>query len=116
MTNRHRGDYFERQTRDALMALGWVVIRAAGSLGPADLVAMRGGDRPLLISCKLNGRIDPHERLELISAAWAAGGRGLLAWRSKPGYVELLAVHKKPGRGEPVDVIKVPPRRKAEPL
>ena len=97
------------------MALGWVVIRAAGSLGPADLVALRMGDRPLLLSCKLSGRIDPAERDLLLAAAHAAGGRALVAMRSRPGYVELRSVATRPGYGV-VDTLKVPPRRKDEHL
>ena len=47
MTNRTRGDDFERQTKDALRAYEWLVVRSAGSLGVADLVALRGGNTPL---------------------------------------------------------------------
>jgi hypothetical protein len=44
---RAAGDYFERRTRDALVADGWTVIRTAGSLGIADLVALRADRDPL---------------------------------------------------------------------
>lgn len=110
-SNRHRGDYFERQTRDALEALGWVVIRSAGSMGPADLWALRRGDKPLLISCKLSGRIDPEERRQLLQVSEQAGARGVLAMRARPGYVELRTVHLRPGF-RVIDYIHVPPRER----
>ena len=114
MTNRHRGDYFERQTRDALRECGWVVIRGAGSMGPADLVALRAGTRPLLISCKLHGRIGPAERLTLLDYADIAGARALLALRARPGYVQLRTVNIHPA-SVIVDSLKVPTRKRGEP-
>jgi len=116
LTQRQRGDYHEHRTRDALEALGWCVTRAAGSLGPADLVALRVGDKPLLISCKLSGRIDPAERETLHTTARRAGARPLVASRDKPGWIRLQAVlWDSPGsrsRLEDVDRIRAPKRRK----
>lgn len=114
LTNRQRGDYFERQTRDALLALGWHVTRAAGSLGVADLVALRADAKPLLVSCKLNGYIGPAERADLHAAARAAGARPLVAHRPRDGWVELRAVTPQaPSALTHVDTIKVPSRKKA---
>jgi Holliday junction resolvase len=112
MGNRQRGDYFERQTRDALAGCGWYVVRSAGSLGVADLVALRVGRRPLLVSCKLSGRIDPGERADLIAAAVMAGARPMLAQRERAGWVSVSSV---PSSGRPivVDELKVP--RRVEP-
>lgn len=114
MTPRQRGDYFEHQTRDALRAHDWFVIRAAGSLGIADLVALRDGKTPLLVSCKLDGRVSPAERQKLAATAQAAGARAILASRRKPGWVTLWAVKLDQ---MPVDLneeLKVPTRRRAE--
>lgn len=110
-SNRHRGDYFERQTRAALRALGWVVNRSAGSMGAADLWALRRGNTALFVSCKLNGRIDPHERAVLLSTADQAGARGIVATRVKPGWVELRSVHLTPGYSV-IDSLHVPPRER----
>jgi Holliday junction resolvase len=109
MGNRQRGDYFERQTRDALAGCGWYVVRSAGSLGVADLVALRQGRRPLLVSCKLSGRIDPTERADLVAAALMAGARPMVAQRSRPGWVAVSTV---PTSGRPIviDELKVPRR------
>ena len=113
MTNRGRGDYFEHQTRDALDACGWVVLRAAGSLGPADLVALRRGNTPLLVACKVGAlRIDPAERLAIITAAEQAGARPLLAHRGVPGQVDLWTVQVGPQR-QRVDRLPVPSRKRS---
>ena len=51
-----RGANFERRVRVQLEAQGWLVVRAAGSRGPFELVALRsdGGGRTIvrLIQCK----------------------------------------------------------------
>lgn len=109
-SNAQRGVYFERQARDALVVNGWVVIRAAGSLGPADLVALRNGSTPLLLSCKISKRISPRERHQLISAAEQAGARPLLATRVRPGWVDLFTVHLGP-EGKHVETLKAPARQ-----
>lgn len=112
LSNRQRGDYFERQVRDALAAHGWLVIRSAGSLGIADLVALRAGKTPTLVSCKLSGRIGPGERAALILAADKAGARPLVAMRPRGGRVQLLAVLRGTARMVPIDILRVPPREK----
>jgi len=91
--NRRAGDYLERQTKAALAAQGWWVIRAAGSFGEADIVALRTGMASMLISCKVDGRIGPKERTELIDAATRAGARPIMASRAKRGYIDLGLVH-----------------------
>jgi Holliday junction resolvase len=108
-TNRQRGDYFERQTRAALESIGWLVIRSAGSLGPADLVALRAEHPAMLVSCKLHGYLGPLERATLLTAAAKAGARPMVARRDKPGWV-LLAFLPPDGRPLDVDTVKVPRR------
>jgi Holliday junction resolvase len=91
--NRNRGDYFERQTRHALEAVGWLVVRSAGSLGPADLIAVRrsSDNQPhvLLIACKTDGHISPAERANLLAAADQAAAEALLAHRPSRGLIQL---------------------------
>jgi len=113
LTNRQRGDYFERQVRDPLRAHGWVVIRSAGSLGVADIVALRKGNTPALVSCKLSARIGPDERAALIEAADRAGARAVVAHRPRGGRVELLAVFRASSRLVPIGTLRVPPRDRA---
>ena len=108
-SNRQRGDYLERQTRAALRAHGWIVVRSGGSLGVADIVALRAGNTPLLVSCKLNGQQPRQERIALVEAARTAGARPLLACRVMRGYVDFYAVMIEPGLRH-VDHVKVPAR------
>lgn len=112
---RQRGDYFERQVRTALQLAGWFVIRAAGSHGPADLVALRAQRKPLLVSCKLNGRLGPAERQELLDAARAAGGRPVLATRPRRGRVLLGVVLQEGKRIAPIDELDAPRDEETDP-
>jgi len=114
VSNRGRGDYFERQTVAALSSRGWVARRSGGSLGAADVWALRSGNTPLLISCKLRGAISPAERMALIHLARKAGARPILAHRQKPGWVELTRVTEGPG-GAHVASIPVPKRVRTQP-
>lgn len=91
-TNRSKGDYLERSTRAALEQHSWFVIRAAGSHGVADLVALRAGFMPLLISCKTNGKIPRTERAALIATAADTEAMPVLAYRTTRGYVDLAIV------------------------
>lgn len=109
MNNRSRGDYFERQVRDALRAAGWYVIRSAGSQGAADLIALRAGNTPLLVQCKLGGRISRPERQALLDAAFGAGGRPIVALRPQGGRIQLLAILES-HRLAPLDLLRVPTR------
>lgn len=110
MGNRQRGDYFERQTRAALEAAGYYVVRSAGSYGVADLVGLKHGCRPLMVSCKVSGVIPKRERQRLLDVADDAGSRALVAIRQRPGHVTLLTPLRVNLRLVEVDVLKVPPR------
>jgi Holliday junction resolvase len=66
-----------------LRAEGWVVYRAAGSHGYADLVALRAGDIPMLVQVKtdVKGPFDhfrPEERRALREEAERAGAQAML--------------------------------------
>jgi Holliday junction resolvase len=114
--NRARGDYFERQARHALEARGWFVIRSAGSFGIADLVALREGNTPMLVSCKLSGRIGPAERHELLETARTSGARAVVAMRPRAGRVMLATVVAGTSHLVPIDTLPVPPKMAHEPL
>lgn len=92
---RRKGDTFERVTATWLRDRGFYVSRSAGSLGIADLVALRSDTSPLLISCKVNGRIGPEEWAELFDTATDAGAFPLVAWRmdraARPIFGYLLS-------------------------
>lgn len=108
---RQRGDYFERRTRAALESQGWLVVRSAGSLGCADLIALRAGLTPMLISCKVSKHLPRTQLLVLATAAEKAGAWGVLAWSLKPGWVGLEIVTRH-GRARLPDH-HMPPRKTA---
>jgi len=109
-SSRQRGDYFERRTRAALEADGWLVVRSAGSLGVADLVALKDGYTPRLVSCKLTHYLPPKQRRELIAAAELAGALGILAWSEKPGWVGLEQLSRHGGTHLPM--LHMPPHKR----
>jgi len=109
VNNRARGDYLERQTLAALRAHGWYVQRSAGSHGLADVVALRAGNSPLLVQCKLDARMSPADRVALVEAARAAGARPIMAARSKRGWVDLYVVRVDTS-GPLIDSVRVPVR------
>jgi holliday junction resolvase Hjr len=108
MGNRQRGDYLERQVKACLVSHGWWVIRAAGSHGLADLVAMRRGQTPLAISCKLDGRVGPADRDALRYLADMAAVVPVIASRKRRGYV-FLEVLGRDGTRHALDELHVPP-------
>lgn len=85
-TNYTRGRNLEYRAEAYLKAAGYVVTRAAGSKGVADLMAMRcGRDPKLLVSCKLGkGGAPPAERKALSLAAEQAGGLAVVCWQRRP--------------------------------
>jgi Holliday junction resolvase len=85
MSAKSRGSARERQVMMLLRNDGWVVLRAAGSFGNADLVALRLGSIPMLIQVKASARsplehFGPDERQALYAEAKRAGARAILAW------------------------------------
>ena len=89
-----RGIQRERQVRKLLETEGWWVCRAAGSLGDADLVALRGAQKRL-IEVKSTARgpwhgFGPGDRRELSMAAEIAGAEAWLCWwppRKQPEWI-----------------------------
>ena len=72
--NRHyvKGRSFEYKVRNYLLDRGYWVIRAAGSKGCADLVALAPAHythRILLVSCKTTGIVPSIEKNELYTTA-----------------------------------------------
>lgn len=88
MTNsRYRAGYdLERATRLYLEANGYLVIRASGSKGCADLVALKPGPAVLLVQCKTSGRLGPAERAELYGCAELTGATALAVRWAKDGH------------------------------
>lgn len=90
-----RGHNRERQVKAKLEAEDWWVVRAAGSLGDADLVALRVGDPPRLIEVKSTAggpyeHFGPADRACLSLAAKLAGGVAVLAWWPPRGKLRFI--------------------------
>ncbi len=98
-----RGHQRERQVRDWLTERDWIVIRAAGSLGCVDLVALKAGATPRLIEVKSTAggpyeRFGPADRAELsVNAEWA-GAEAWLAWWPPRGVLHWIAEPEWPTR------------------
>jgi Holliday junction resolvase len=80
-----RGTRRERQVRELLEADGWIVVRAAGSLGPVDLAALKRGAPPRLVQVKSDQRtpyknFGPADRARLVELAERAGAEPWLYW------------------------------------
>lgn len=90
-----RGHDRERALKALLEGEDWLVVRAAASLGVADLVALRDGSRPRVIEVKSTSggpyeRFQPAERARLSLAARLAGAEAWLVWwppRTKPRWI-----------------------------
>lgn len=76
--NYRRGADYERKIRDLLTGRGFFVIRAAGSHGICDLIALRSGWCPVLVQCKCGAaRVSAKDGAELARLAHRVGGIAL---------------------------------------
>jgi Holliday junction resolvase len=91
----------ERQVKDLLLGQDWWCIRAAGSMGDADVVAIKPG-RVLFIEVKANGEGGPYmnfrpkDRADLLFAAELAGAEAWLCWWPKNGKPRWLPASEWP--------------------
>lgn len=90
-----RGLDRERQVRRRYEQDGYVVVRAAGSLGPVDLVALKRGSRPIFVEVKSTAggpfeHFGPADRARMTDAGAQAGADCVLCWwppRRQPQWV-----------------------------
>lgn len=84
MTNYRRGYDFEARVRTSLENDGYWCIRASGSKGIADLVAIKPG-QILLVQVKrtTTGRLDPQERAKLCELAAKLWAEPIVAYQPK---------------------------------
>lgn len=102
MSTATRGRQYEHRVRDDLAANGYYVIRAAGSKGVMDLVALKA-DGTLLVQVKggIAGRLDPAPWNALYDLAALVGGVPVLAEvlpRKPIAYYRLAGRKDAPGR------------------
>lgn len=100
---RQAGDRFERACVMRLRALGYLVIRSAGSLGPADLVALRGDGLPLLVNCKVTDTTTTQLRREFHDIAYDAGALAVIATKPNRAVIRWQRIAADGTRG-PYDV------------
>lgn len=97
-----RGIDRERDVKRNLEARDYWVARAAGSLGDADLVALKAGKRPLLVEVKSTihpyDHFGPKDRADLLFAASIAGADVVLAWWPSRGKLRWIPPDEWPGR------------------
>lgn len=96
-----RGHQRERAVRDWFADRDWVAFRAPASLGVADVVALRDGDRPRLVEVKSTAggpyeRFGPADRAKLRQAAEMAGAVPLLAWWPPRGKLRFIPAEEWP--------------------
>jgi len=87
MTQYAKGYAFEQKVAGHLTQDGYFCIRAGGSHGVADVVALKAG-QALLVQCKTDGVISIADWNALLRAANMAGAVALLALRPKRGVIE----------------------------
>lgn len=84
MTHYQRGAAFERAVAARLDTDGYLVLRAAGSHGVADLVAIKPGE-VVLIQCKISGIISIAEWNAFYETASRVAALPVLAFKPKRG-------------------------------
>lgn len=98
MTNYRNGADFERAVKADLEADGYWVIRAAGSKGKIDVLAIKPGQM-LAIQVKRNGKVDPGERRDVLDIAGHIDALPIIAFKVrghlKPLYDRLTGPNHK---------------------
>lgn len=90
-----RGIQRERAVRLHLEERDYVVVRAAGSLGCADLVAMKAGSATLICEVKSTHRgpfhsFGPADRADILAYAERAGATAVLAYWPPHGKLQFI--------------------------
>lgn len=98
--NYARGAAFENKVKAALEKDGWYAVRAAGSHGLTDVIALRGyahdcAHDVLFIQCKTGkARMTKAEKIELHKTAERHNATPILAWPGPLGYMSFDLIHK----------------------
>jgi Holliday junction resolvase len=94
-----RGKRFEDRAGLDLLENGYFVVRAGGSRGVADLVAVKHG-QVLLVQCKISGSLAPEPWNALYDAAAGCGAVPVMAEKDAPGSLRYWRLERrKDGRG-----------------
>lgn len=91
---RKKGAQKELATKRLYEAEGWMVTKAGGSLGVADLVCLKAGRTPRIVQVKCSdapwSNFRPDERLKLRRVAEASGAIPELAWWGPRARTHIL--------------------------
>lgn len=90
-----RGIQRERAVRDWFRDRDWLAFRAPASLGCADVIAMKAGERPRLVEVKSTAQgpyehFGPADRARIRQAAELAGADAYLAWWPSRGKLQWI--------------------------
>jgi len=105
MSQYAKGAYYERQLKHKLEKEGWFVVRAAGSKGIIDLLAVRKGES-MGIQVKKGKRLTLTERKALEELRKASGIKIFVVYfcgRQKVEWEEILPEMGGGGEGAPQD-------------
>jgi Holliday junction resolvase len=96
-----RGHSRERAVKLQLESEDWFVTRAAGSLGDADLVALKAGHAARIIEVKSTAKgpyehFGPRDRAAILFAAQVAGAVAELAWWPPRGKLRFIPASEWP--------------------
>lgn len=96
-----RGHDRERAVRNWYLERDWLAFRAPASLGVADVIALKDGQRPHLVEVKSTAAgpyhgFGPQDRARLLFAAKLAGAVALLAWWPPRGQLRFIGVEEWP--------------------
>ena len=96
-----RGHQRERAVKDHYIKRDWLAFRAPASLGVADVIALKAGERPHMLEVKSTAggpyeRFGPVERARLLLAAEMAGAVPLLAWWPPRGSLRFIPADEWP--------------------
>jgi Holliday junction resolvase len=97
-----RGHDRERAVVALYREIGWLAFRAPGSLGVADVIALKDGSRPRMIEVKSTAagpyeHFGPADREALREAAEIAGADALLAWWPSRAKLRIIPASEWPG-------------------
>jgi len=89
------GARLENTTKDILLEDDWVAVRAAGSHGIIDVIAIKRGI-VWFIQCRKGGNLALEERKELVALAKKHGAISILVYKTKEGIVFKEIKSKEP--------------------
>lgn len=97
----NRGHQRERDLVNWLRDHDWFAMRAPASLGVADVVALKAGERPRLIEVKSTAQgpyehFRPKDRADLRFAAKLAGADAVLCWHPPRGERRFIPASEWP--------------------